>query len=123
MDLDKLRLPDSAQAVPKMNKIRKSLGQKLNQPTQNFVYIKQNRDDFYKAACLPGKVLHVYCAILETRTLKNSNTIELTTTWLKRYGVGVKAKKACLEQLEEAGLIVVINWGTENKKNPVVKIL
>lgn len=72
-----------------------------------------------KAACLPGKSLHVGLALWYLRGLKKSSTVVLTSTAQEIFGVKRHAAYRALIQLERAGLVTVVR---ANGKAPRVTL-
>ena len=121
MDLEKFLLPDTSDLVIKKKK--KILPGKAKTRRGKFVYINHQDKLFYRAAQLPGKTFQVYCALLEVAALKKTDEVKLTTTWLESYGVSRKAKYTAMNNLEKAGLIEIIDKGTERRQNPTVRVV
>jgi hypothetical protein len=59
------------------------------------------------AAALPGKALHVGCALWFLAGLRQSESVIVPNGLLKEYGVGRGAKRRCLQTLQAAGLITI----------------
>ena len=59
------------------------------------------------AACLPGKALAVYLAIVHRRDLTHEPTVTLQSRLLREFGVDRDSKARALRALEGAGLIAV----------------
>ena len=73
-----------------------------------------------KAACLPGKALHIANIIWFLAGMKNKRTIKLPSKRLQDWGVSRFSKRRGLGQLEMNGLVSVER---NNGRNPVVTIL
>lgn len=60
-----------------------------------------------RAACLPGKTLHVALALQYLAGLQKTHTVKLGAKALVVMGVARDAKYEALDRLQEAGLITV----------------
>lgn len=60
-----------------------------------------------RAACLPGKTLHVALALQYLAGLQKTHTVKLGAKALAILGVARDAKYDALDRLQEAGLITV----------------
>jgi len=60
-----------------------------------------------RAACLPGKTLHVALALQYLAGLQKTNTVKLGAKALAVLGVARDAKYDALDRLQQAGLIAV----------------
>lgn len=60
-----------------------------------------------RAACLPGKTLHVALALQYLAGLKKTNSVKLGAKVLAIFGVARDAKYDALDRLQQAGLIAV----------------
>ena len=66
-----------------------------------------------------GKTAIVALAIWTKAIREKSARIELSTVYLKQWGVGIDAKKPALKRLQDAGLILLEE---RESKSPVIKI-
>lgn len=73
-----------------------------------------------RAACLPGKTLHVALALQYLAGLQKTHTVKLGAKALAVLGVARDAKYEALDRLQEAGLIAVER---ARGRAPVVTIL
>jgi hypothetical protein len=73
-----------------------------------------------RAACLPGKTLHVALALQYLSGLQKTHTVKLGAKALAVMGVARDAKYEALDRLEEVGLITVERT---RGRIPVVTIL
>jgi hypothetical protein len=73
-----------------------------------------------KAACLPGRVLHVGLALWHLSALKREKVVKMQGKILKSFGISRGVYKKGLDQLSEIGLVSV-----ERKpgSTPIVTIL
>ncbi|WP_175976586.1 hypothetical protein [Burkholderia sp. BCC1047] len=60
-----------------------------------------------RAACLPGKTLHVALALQYLAGLQKTHTVKLGAKALAVLGVARDAKYEALDRLQQAGLITV----------------
>jgi hypothetical protein len=77
-------------------------------------------DVFRQRVRLPGKCLADYLVILRRAQLEGTNSVELTTAWLARFGLNRSDKARALRHMEQAGIIRVERRG---RHNPLVMIL
>jgi hypothetical protein len=73
-----------------------------------------------RAACLPGKTLHVALALQYLAGLQKTHTVKLGAKALAVLGVARDAKYDALDRLQEAGLITVVRT---RGRAPVVTML
>jgi hypothetical protein len=71
------------------------------------------------AAVLGGKRMLVWLWILHQSWQRQSSTVTVTNTALKKYGINRMTKHRALKELEAIGAIMV-DW--RGKKNPVVTL-
>ena len=73
-----------------------------------------------RAANLPGKALHVGNVLWLLAGLNQSRTVQLSSMWLRRFGVLRDSARLGLKKLEGAGLVAVER---HHGRSPKVTIL
>lgn len=113
IDLDRFRMKSRSASIPRERLPRPKHGGHFLKGPIPLVWLE-------RAACLPGRCLHVGIALWFLGGVQKSRVIALSNHASRRFGLDRNSKYRALDWLEKAGLISVQR---KMGRSPVIKIL